>query len=230
MKELLPGLSATWDLHPLLVHFPIALWCTALLGWLIGVIRRDADLLRYARWSWYLGTIGALAAALAGFWAATRMGHDSPGPDLVHDHRNLMLVATALAAAGAAACRYARCEGRLRWLALALMLATCTAMALGADRGALIYHGPTAATPYLASPSLMSQHPIITSTESVWDPIFVRTLGHQAWLGGAPPGAIHGHRPLGRLQGRCLPWHSGDRPHLGSHSVDLASEVPEGRR
>lgn len=73
-------------LHPLLVHFPIALLLAALAaqGLAARVGRRDGPS-EAAFFCLVLGTLGAVAAALSGWLFAE---HDSPGgPDLLFRHR-----------------------------------------------------------------------------------------------------------------------------------------------
>ena len=138
MESILPGINAAPNIHPVFVHFPIALWLAALLFWLLAVVRRDDDVWRFGRWLLYLGTLGALAAVASGYLATEAMGHDAPGHDLVHVHRDIMLVASGLAAltAGAAFAWRHSASAKVRWGQLALLLATVVVMTLGADRGA----------------------------------------------------------------------------------------------
>lgn len=137
MDQLLPGFAHAPNLHPAVVHFPIAFWVAATGVWVIaGFASRDQSW-RFGLW---LHTLAVAAAALAvalGFWATEKMGHDSPGHDLVHNHRDLMLVATGLAVVVTALGWWRRDAGR-RWrLGLTagslILLAVVT---LGADRGA----------------------------------------------------------------------------------------------
>ena len=44
MEQMLPGFHAALNVHPMFVHFPIALWLTALLLWLLAVTTRRDDL------------------------------------------------------------------------------------------------------------------------------------------------------------------------------------------
>lgn len=143
MDELLPGLYVVPNLHPLMVHFPVALWPVALLALTYAYLRKDEHAYRFGSALLYLGVAAGLGAALTGWLAAEALGHDAPGHELVHDHRDLMLAACllALAAAGAAhACR-SEARRRARWIPLGLLLIACLLTALGADRGALLVYG-----------------------------------------------------------------------------------------
>lgn len=70
MDELVAGLRALPNIHPLVVYFPIALLPTSLLLDLVGVMtgRRDFDLA--ARWTLWLGTLAAALGVYTGHEAA----------------------------------------------------------------------------------------------------------------------------------------------------------------
>jgi uncharacterized membrane protein len=142
MEILFPGLTSTSAVHPMLVHFPIALWVVALTLWVIAMVRGEDEFFRAGRWVLYAGSIGALAAVASGLWAANEMGHDSPGHDLVHTHRNFMLVATGvgLATTVLAFVLRKRANPSLRWGMVALLAITVGVTTLGADRGAELVH------------------------------------------------------------------------------------------
>jgi uncharacterized membrane protein len=122
------------------VHFPIALWLSALLFWGLALFRAREDLWAAGRWLLYLGLVGALAAVGTGLWAADQMGHDAPGHDLVHTHRNWMLLTSAvgLVTTAAAFLTRGRATPRVRWLLFGMLLVTGGLTTLGADRGALL--------------------------------------------------------------------------------------------
>lgn len=141
MDWLLPGLMSATDLHPMVVHFPIAFWIAATVVWGVGLVgRNDATWRAGLR----LHAVGAATAVLAlgmGFWAADRMGHDAPGHELIHVHRDVMIAASALAAAIVATGSW-RLKKVQTWR-LPLFLASVfltVLMSAGADRGAqLVY-------------------------------------------------------------------------------------------
>ena len=138
MSDLLPGLYHAPNVHPLVVHFPIALWIVALLFLGLGSLRRRDDLFRVGCWLVYLGLAGAAVSVGTGLWAEEKLGHDSPGHELVHVHRNWMLVASSLGALTAAAAFVLRkrMSGKARWAITMAMVVTVGVMTLGADRGA----------------------------------------------------------------------------------------------
>ena len=134
----MPGLSAAANVHPVFVHFPIALLLVALLFELLGLLTENDDYLRSGRWLLYLGTLGAVVAAGTGFLATNEMGHDTAGHELVHVHRNFMLATTGLALVSSLVAFALRTTGSTaaRWVQLLLLTVTVSIMTVGADRGA----------------------------------------------------------------------------------------------
>ncbi len=141
MEQLLPGLTFAPNMHPLVVHFPIAFWVAATLAWFFAVLRRKDDAWRFGLWLHLFALVGAAVAVALGYWATESMGHDSPGHDLVHVHRDFMLVASAMAVLVTGGAWWKRDAGRGWRLGFALASAVLlTVMTLGADRGAeLVY-------------------------------------------------------------------------------------------
>ena len=137
LEALLPGAQRLQNLHPLLVHFPLALLPASallyVLAWLAG---RDS-------WAWtglWLLVLGALSAATA---AATGLRADegvmvdpSVREQLLDPHRRLMLTTVGLSialAAWAAAARPLPARGRVVFLILLVVLLAL--MSRGADYG-----------------------------------------------------------------------------------------------
>ncbi|QED26757.1 DUF2231 domain-containing protein [Microvenator marinus] len=137
MEQLLPGLTSAPNLHPMVVHFPIAFWIAATGAWSLALARKRDDAWRFGRWLHLLGLLGAAVAVGFGFWATEEMGHDTPGHDLVHVHRDLMLVATGIALV-VTALAWWRGDASRRWR-VGLMVGSLLllgVMTIGADRGA----------------------------------------------------------------------------------------------
>ncbi len=139
---LFPGLQAALDVHPLFVHFPIAFWLAALAFYAVGVWRDLETARGTGRWLLYLGTGAAALAVGTGYLAANRMGHEAPAHDLVHVHRNFMLVATAIAVAASGAATLSEKRGAgVRLITLGSLLILGAIAMLGADRGARLVFG-----------------------------------------------------------------------------------------
>lgn len=142
MNDLLPGLSQSLNVHPLFVHFPIALWSFAFLLWTLGQFLDRKDLKSAGRWALYAGTLGGLLTVATGYLASNDLGHDSPGHDFVHAHRNFMLVATGIALLSTALAFFLRnnASQKANWIVTGALFLTITVTTLGADRGALLVY------------------------------------------------------------------------------------------
>ena len=143
MTELLPGIEAAQNLHPVFVHLPLGLWPAALLFLGLGAARADERLFEVGRWLLYLAALAAAVTAASGWIAADGLGHDSPGHDAVHEHRNWMLASVGLTFATAGLAFLLRQTTRTvhRWAVVAALTLTLGVAALGADRGAYLVYG-----------------------------------------------------------------------------------------
>lgn len=131
------------DIHPIVVHFPIVLVVLALFLQILGVVKRlpmkmsDAPL-----WLMYFAAIAALIGVASGYRATEIIGHDAPGHDLVHKHRNIMLWFTGLLTGGSILHLLVK---KVQTPIYRLVLLTCSAviMIIGAGKGGkLVYeHG-----------------------------------------------------------------------------------------
>ena len=160
MNELLPGLSHAPNIHPLVVHFPVALWPAALLFAVVGAWRGRDDLFKVGRWLAYLGMIGAALAVATGFLATAEMGHDAPGHDLVHVHRDFMIVASILGLVTTilfAALRKRQSKA-VQWTLVAALSLSVVVMTLGADRGAALVFQYGVGTSQEQPPATVHQH------------------------------------------------------------------------
>ncbi len=139
----LPGLDALQNLHPLVVHFPIALLTTAALLYLVAwVWKRDS-------WAWpalWMLVIGTLGAALA-VWTGLRAGAGVMVAQSVRDrilihHKHVMISVLAMSVALAAWALLAPPmprRGRLAFVALMVVMASL--IVKGSDYGAWMVYG-----------------------------------------------------------------------------------------
>ncbi|HEY5648703.1 MAG TPA: DUF2231 domain-containing protein [Nitrospiria bacterium] len=99
MELLFPGLSALQNIHPMLVHFPIAFFVGALAMEGLAVFR-DEKFHLVSTWMLYLGALAAIVTFFSGFNAAAAVaemdprGHKAPGHEFIHIHRNWMAATT----------------------------------------------------------------------------------------------------------------------------------------
>jgi uncharacterized membrane protein len=93
MNELIP--QRVELLHPLLVHFPIALLLTGALARLLLLFVEKRDFGKYLRWiflwSWILGALGSIAAYLSGEEAEDVVNRIICDPTITHDHADFAL-------------------------------------------------------------------------------------------------------------------------------------------
>lgn len=138
---MLPGLKAILNIHPMFVHFPIALWLAALLFEVIAVVRGSDDWHRTAARLLYLGTIAGIVTIFTGLQAEKSI---PPGPAMmvVGIHETLMMLTTSV---GILLSLFAlvfrkNFTATYRKGMLAGLVVMAILMTIGADRGAqLVY-------------------------------------------------------------------------------------------
>ncbi len=136
MHRLFPGWQTAINHHPVFVHFPIALWFTALLFEIVAVWKKNDSSHRTAVWLLLLGTIAGTFAVGTGLSA----GKDVPArlAPLLEAHEQLMLSSYFVALG---LCAFALFAGRrltqgLKVVVLIGLLILALLVALGSDRGA----------------------------------------------------------------------------------------------
>ncbi len=95
--ESFPGLREMANIHPLIVHFPIALLSCFLLLDVMASLLRSRQLSIVAGWFLALGALGAIAAAAAGLQAALTVPHPPEAHEIIEHHRYFALNTVALA-------------------------------------------------------------------------------------------------------------------------------------
>ncbi len=142
LEASLPGAAHLQNLHPLVVHFPLALLPTAVLLYLFAALAGRESLAWTGLWVLALGTAGAGVAAATGLYASDGVMVDPTVRERLLDvHERWMLATTALAfclTAWALLARPAPRRGRALFAAgLLVLLAVLTK---GADYGGrLVY-------------------------------------------------------------------------------------------
>lgn len=140
--SILPGLKAALNVHPMVVHFPIVLWLTALLFELLAVLRGSDEMQRTASRMLYLGTIAAGVAIATGLAAEDSLPLGD-AQRVVGIHETLMLITTAVALilCFLAFVRRKTFTAQMRkWMVLGLLVLTIL-LVLGTDRGAELVYG-----------------------------------------------------------------------------------------
>lgn len=138
----MPGLENVLNIHPLFVHFPVALTPVALLFEVLYIFFGKDRWRLIASALIYVSATASVAAVITGYIAADTLGHDAPGHDLVHVHRDIMVWFTAILVTLAilnAILSSESLRGRFPiWTMLirpVTLLAATVILVIGADRG-----------------------------------------------------------------------------------------------
>ncbi len=140
--KVFPGVSQMENIHPIIVHFPIALLNAFLIMELLGFVLKKEDLRIAATWMLYLGTLGAVAAVSAGLWAASTVPHTEEEHLIILKHRNfgvaVLTMGVILSAWRIRVNRKFSIRGQVLYLVIALIM--ITSIAFGADLGGLMVY------------------------------------------------------------------------------------------
>jgi uncharacterized membrane protein len=132
-----PGAQHLQNIHPLVVHFPIALLCAAALMYWLGCLARRESWQWSGLWTLVLGVLGAAVAVATGLYAAPGvMLAPSVKTVLLAYHQRIMIAVLILSAAlalWAIAARPMPARGRGAFLAMLVLLVALVAK--GADYG-----------------------------------------------------------------------------------------------
>lgn len=64
-----------FEIHPLIIHFPIALFTTAVLFDSLALFTKNTEFEIVGKWAMFTALLSALAAIITGFMADTIVGH-----------------------------------------------------------------------------------------------------------------------------------------------------------
>lgn len=140
---LMPGISNMDNIHPLLVHFPIAFLSAFFVLDLIGTLAKKPQCRNVAGWLLYLGTVAAVFTVTAGFIAAGSVAHGEDVHEIMERHEHFGV--SVLTLASLLSIWRVKSGGIIRGGAnsffLTLSALLCMLMLLGADLGGLmVYH------------------------------------------------------------------------------------------
>jgi uncharacterized membrane protein len=139
---IMPGLTGMHNIHPLLVHFPIALLSIFLILDIVGTLARKTRWREVASWFLYLGTVAAGLTVIAGFIAAGSVAHGGNVHDIMERHQQfgvaVLILAVVLSVWRVASGGVIR--GAANGLFLTLTGLLCGLMVLGADLGGLMVY------------------------------------------------------------------------------------------
>ena len=94
----LKGLADLINIHPLFVHFPIALLLSSFAFYLLGTLLKQDQFLITGKWMLYLGTIAAGVTVWTGVEAAKTVSHGAATHEILTVHENLGFVVLGLSA------------------------------------------------------------------------------------------------------------------------------------
>jgi uncharacterized membrane protein len=137
-ETILPGVQHLQNIHPLVVHFPIAFLVGAALFYFLSWIFRNQTFATTALLLLILGTLSAGAAVGTGLYGEEGvMVSRSVREHLLEYHENIMLGTLGLSIVLSIWALVARPFPRKkRWIFLVLLLVLLGAMTVGADYGA----------------------------------------------------------------------------------------------
>jgi len=137
-ETILPGVQHLQNIHPLVVHFPIAFLVGAALFYFLSWIFRNQTFASTALLLLILGTLSAGAAVGTGLYAEEGvMVSRSVREHLLEYHENIMLGTLGLSIVLSIWALVARpLPSKRRWVFLVLLVVLLGAMTVGADYGA----------------------------------------------------------------------------------------------
>ena len=140
--SIMPGVSGMANIHPLLVHFPIAFLSAFFVVDLVGTLARKPHWRSVASWFLYFGTVAAVFTVTAGFIAAATVPHGHNVHAIMTYHKYFGV--TVLSLALLLSVWRAKSGGVMGFGAntffLMLSALLCVFMALGADLGGLMVY------------------------------------------------------------------------------------------
>lgn len=143
MENLLPGISAMANIHPLLVHFPIAFLSVFFIVEILGAVFKSERFHKAASWFLFCGALGAAAAVVAGFRAAATVPHvEEAVHDIMENHEHLMVAVLTMTLILFFWRLFGRrtLAGKARLAYLFIAFVMVVTMAFGADYGGLLVY------------------------------------------------------------------------------------------
>lgn len=140
--KILPGVAEMANIHPMVVHFPIALLNGFIMMEVLGFLLRKDDLRTAARWMLYLGTLGAMAAVAFGLRAEGSLPHNEDIHEILLSHKSfgitVLVLSLVLSAWRLLRERVFKTPERVAHILLGVIM--LGVMALGADKGGLMVY------------------------------------------------------------------------------------------
>jgi uncharacterized membrane protein len=141
-SSILTGIAAMDNIHPLLVHFPIAFLSAFFAIDLAGTLTKKTGWRKVAGWFLYFGTVAAALTVITGFIAAGSVEHGGNVHDIMETHERFGLAILTLATV-LSIWRWrsgGMIQGGANTLFLMLSAILFVVMSLGADLGGLMVY------------------------------------------------------------------------------------------
>jgi uncharacterized membrane protein len=141
-STLMPGIANMHNIHPLLVHFPIAFLSAFFVLDLLGTLAKKSSWRNIASWLLYLGTVAAGFTVTAGFIAASTVAHGVEVHEIMerHEHFGVSVLSLAILLSAWRLKSGGIIQGGANSFFLILAALLCVLMALGADLGGLMVY------------------------------------------------------------------------------------------
>lgn len=138
---LMPGVSAMANIHPMLVHFPIAFLLAFFVIDVVATLAKKPSWRSIASWFLYFGTVAAAFTVLAGFIAAGSVPHGGNVHEIMERHEHIGLWVLSLATILSLwRLKTVELRGAANGLFLSIAAVLCVLLSLGADLGGLMVY------------------------------------------------------------------------------------------
>ncbi len=165
-SSLLPGIANLDNIHPLLVHFPIALLSSFFIVNLIAHFVKKDTLVTVASWLLYLGAFSTIFTVLAGFSAAESVAHSESVHDIMEHHEDIGVSILSLSLGLAAwRIRSGLLQGWKKGVFLTLTVLLFGLIVQGADLGGLMVYKYGVAVHNTSSETLTTEAPSAPNEE-----------------------------------------------------------------
>jgi len=147
LSKIMPGLAGMDNIHPLLVHFPIALLSCFFILEVLGFILKKPCWREAASYFLYLGALGTVITVIAGFQAAYTVIHSETVHHIMlrHQHFGVTVLTLAVILSIWRLKSGVTLKGGKQYFFLLLSGLMCLLMVLGADLGGhMVYNYGTA--------------------------------------------------------------------------------------
>lgn len=141
-SAIMPGVSGLANIHPLLVHFPIAFLSAFFVVDVVGTLARKPQWRSVASWFLYFGTVAAVFTVTAGFIAAATVPHGHNVHEIMtyHEYFGVTVLSLALLLSAWRTKSGVSMGAGANVFFLMLSALLCVFMALGADLGGLMVY------------------------------------------------------------------------------------------